>query len=68
MLGAGPIVRISPNKYSIDDPDAARVIYRTRDELVKVPQCTHSSMISMRLLIIVWGNAPPARDCRTWNE
>ncbi|MCJ1389798.1 hypothetical protein MMC18_002655 [Xylographa bjoerkii] len=31
----GPVVRISPNEYSIDDPDAARIIYRTRDELVK---------------------------------
>ena len=36
ILGAGPIVQISPNEYSIDDPDAARIIYRTRDELVKV--------------------------------
>ena len=35
-LCVGPIVRISPNEYSIDDPDAARIIYRTRDELVKV--------------------------------
>lgn len=37
-LVPGPIVRISPNEYSIDDPDAARIIYRTKDELVKVRQ------------------------------
>ncbi len=36
ILGVGPIVRISPNEYSIDDPDAARITYRSRDELVKV--------------------------------
>ena len=36
ILGTGRIVRISPNEYSIDDPDAARIIYRTMDELVKV--------------------------------
>lgn len=42
MLGAGPIVRISPNEYSIDDPDAARIMYRTRDELVKVRQYVYS--------------------------
>ena len=40
-LRVGPIVRISPNEYSIDDPDAARIIYRTRDELVKVWQQFH---------------------------
>ena len=32
----GPVVRISPNEYSIDDPDAATIIYRSRDQLVKV--------------------------------
>ena len=32
----GPIVRIAPNEYSIDDYEAAKVIYRTRDPLVKV--------------------------------
>ena len=40
-LRVGPIVRISPNEYSIDDPDAARIMYRTRDELVKVWQRVH---------------------------
>lgn len=37
----GSIVRISPNEYSIDDPDAAKIIYRTRDELVKVWRQVH---------------------------
>ena len=32
----GPIVRIAPNEYSIDDLEAAKIIYRSRDPLVKV--------------------------------
>ena len=32
----GSVVRISPNEYSIDDPDAANIIYRSRDQLLKV--------------------------------
>ena len=32
----GPVVRIAPNEYSIDDPEAANVIYRPRDQLPKV--------------------------------
>ena len=32
----GPIVRIAPNEYSIDDPDAAQIIFRSRDQLPKV--------------------------------
>ena len=32
----GPIVRIGPNEYSIDDPDAAKIIYRVGDQLEKV--------------------------------
>ena len=32
----GPIVRIAPNEYSIDDVDAAQIIYRSRDPLIKV--------------------------------
>ncbi|MCJ1322910.1 hypothetical protein MMC15_008260 [Xylographa vitiligo] len=31
----GPIVRIAPNEYSIDDFDAAQIIYRHRDQLRK---------------------------------
>ncbi|MCJ1390938.1 hypothetical protein MMC18_003799, partial [Xylographa bjoerkii] len=34
----GPIVRIAPNEYSIDDFDAAQVIYRPRDQLRKSPR------------------------------
>ena len=32
----GPIVRIAPNEYSIDDLEAAKIIYRSRDPLIKV--------------------------------
>ena len=32
----GPIVRVAPNEYSIDDPEAAGIIYRPRDALAKV--------------------------------
>lgn len=32
----GPVVRIAPNEYSIDDADAAQIIYRSRDQLDKV--------------------------------
>ena len=32
----GPIVRVAPNEYSIDNYEAAKIIYRTRDPLVKV--------------------------------
>lgn len=31
----GPIVRIAPNEYSFDDPEAAKVIFRTRNQLEK---------------------------------
>ena len=32
----GPIVRVAPNQYSIDDPEAVSTIYRSRDQLAKV--------------------------------
>lgn len=32
----GPVVRIAPNEYSIDDFEASKIIYRSRDPLVKV--------------------------------
>lgn len=32
----GPIVRLAPNEYSIDDPEAASIIYRSKDQLIKV--------------------------------
>ena len=32
----GPIVRIAPNEYSIDDLEASKIIYRSRDPLIKV--------------------------------
>lgn len=32
----GPVVRIAPNEYSIDDLEASKIIYRSRDQLVKV--------------------------------
>lgn len=32
----GPIVRLAPNEYSFDDPEAAQIIYRFKDQLVKV--------------------------------
>ena len=35
----GPIVRIAPNEYSIDDPQAASILYRARDQLNKISLC-----------------------------
>ena len=32
----GPVVRIAPNEYSIDDLEASKIIYRARDPLPKV--------------------------------
>lgn len=32
----GPIVRIAPNEYSIDDPQSAKIIYRSANQLMKV--------------------------------
>lgn len=32
----GPIVRIAPNEFSFDSPEASEVIYRSRGELRKV--------------------------------
>ncbi len=40
----GPIVRLAPNEYSIDDPEAAQIIYRTKDQLVKVRPNLSSSL------------------------
>ena len=48
----GPVVRISPNECSIDDPDAAAIIYRSRDQLVKVL----SSFDQALLLAKEWHN------------
>ena len=36
----GSIVRIAPNEYSIDDFEASKTIYRSRDPLSKVCQST----------------------------
>lgn len=35
-LREGPIVRLSPNEYSIDDPAAVKVIYGTGSGFIKV--------------------------------
>lgn len=40
----GPIVRLAPNEYSIDDPEAAQIIYRTKHQLVKVRPNLSSSL------------------------
>lgn len=56
-------MRISPNEYSIDDPDAARIIYRTRDELIKVWIYAHLA-ISIKLLMINRESATRAGHCR----
>ena len=36
----GSIVRIAPNEYSIDDFEASKIIYRSRDPMSKVCQST----------------------------
>ncbi|PMD27974.1 cytochrome P450 [Hyaloscypha hepaticicola] len=33
----GPIVRIAPNEYSIDDPDAVKIIYGLGSQFIKSP-------------------------------
>jgi hypothetical protein len=33
----GPVVRISPNEYSINDPEALRIIYGHGTHFIKVP-------------------------------
>ncbi|KFZ14545.1 hypothetical protein V501_03179 [Pseudogymnoascus sp. VKM F-4519 (FW-2642)] len=38
----GPIVRIAPNEYSIDDPDAVKVIYGLGSQFIKSPWYTAS--------------------------
>lgn len=35
-INPGPIVQIAPNEYSFDDREAAKVIFRTRNQLEKV--------------------------------
>ena len=37
----GPIVRIAPNEYSIDDPEAVKIIYGLGSHFIKVRK-THS--------------------------
>lgn len=32
----GPVVRIAPNEYTIDDPDAIKIIYGHGTNFVKV--------------------------------
>ena len=41
----GPIVRIAPNEYSIDDPRSAKVIYRSGNQLMKVNECASDRFI-----------------------
>ncbi|OBT57364.1 hypothetical protein VE04_02759, partial [Pseudogymnoascus sp. 24MN13] len=38
----GPIVRIAPNEYSIDDPDAVKIIYGLGSQFIKSPWYTAS--------------------------
>lgn len=33
---SGPVVRIAPNQYSIDDPSSAKIIYGHGTDFVKV--------------------------------
>ncbi|KAL8956794.1 MAG: hypothetical protein Q9183_006218, partial [Haloplaca sp. 2 TL-2023] len=35
ITSPGAIVRVAPNEYSFDDPEAAKVIFRTRNQLEK---------------------------------
>ena len=50
----GPIVRIAPNEYSIDDPDAAQAIYRSRDQLSKVRYTTSPGVSATTCCIVLW--------------
>lgn len=35
----GPVVRIAPNEYSVDDPEAMKTIYGHGTKFVKVGKC-----------------------------
>lgn len=51
-VSPGPIVRIGPNEYSIDDWEAAQVICRPRDQLIKVNMPTTSTLTSSTKLTL----------------
>jgi hypothetical protein len=42
-IDTGPIVRIAPNEYSIDDPDAVKVIYGLGSQFIKVSTRSHNA-------------------------
>lgn len=58
----GPIVRIAPNEYSVDDMEAAKLIYRVGNGFVKVCiykfQCVPVTDRNFRLLGIGRGCRP----------
>lgn len=45
----GSIVRIAPNEYSIDDFEASKIIYRSRDPLSKV--CPSTQQVLKMLFV-----------------
>ena len=50
----GSIVRIAPNHYSIDDFEASKVIYRSRDPLNKVCQSLSAGSLECYSLIALY--------------
>lgn len=59
----GPIVRIAPNEYSIDDPDSIRTIYGHGTKFIKSPWYTASGPPSQHegVVVSIFSDRNPAR-------
>lgn len=58
---AGPVVRIAPNEYSIDDPAAAKLIYGSGRGFVKVRDTNIAFALPRRLSAMLLTSAIPVR-------
>jgi hypothetical protein len=44
-MTSGPIVRVAPDTYSIDDPDSVRILYGHGTEFIKVTRNIRGSIL-----------------------
>ena len=58
----GPVVRIAPNEYSIDDADAAQIIYRSRDQLDKSVIQAHQTVV---IPLAALSSSTQTHSCKT---